>query len=477
MANTFSLGDVVLHVADLRLTRAGRTARVTRKAADILLALGAGPADGLTRDALMAAVWRDVVVDDAALKQHVYKLRTAFREVNPEGVYIETVPRGGYRLTMPLVPVDDTSGASEPDVADEPRPAADPVPHDRRSPASRLAMAVGILTITVGAAAAGLLGWRTWQAREEADGLVRNGFFRMRQSNAPGITAATEQFQRALQIRPGLPPAIAGLAEAYSRGSNQEFSHARDLAQEAVFRDPACARCQGVLGYILMTRDWRWAEAEHALREAIRLAPEDPQPAAWLAQWLTARGQVEAAVATAEEAVRLDPTQPGSLATLAAAQYFAGRPADALSAADRAAGVMPAFQPAHKWRYRAFLLLGNDLEAMKSRAWDVSSWSGDPAEVAVRRASRFAALLESGGRAKALGTFLRGVSEGRAVETFRYERAVWKMALDDSEGALEELEAALVSRPYDLMYVGVEPAFRRLRSDARFQAIVRHVLG
>lgn len=477
------VGHILVHVGDLQLVNGDRRARLTRRAVDILLALGAAGPDGLSRDALMRAVWRDVVVDDAAVKQHIYKLRAAFREVDGDEAYIETIPYGGYRLAMAMVPADKPAGAAEGTPAratDEPAPAvAERGAKTGTRPAWRRTwlVAAGLLVAAAVVPAAGVAGSRWVRERETMDRLVREGFVLMRRSNVPGIAAATERFEDALRLRPGYALAEAGLAEAYSRGSNRELAYARDLARQAVAKDPSCADCHGVLGYILMSREWRWREAEDAIRTALGLDPGNPQLQVWLAQCLAARGQLESAVSTAEEAVRLDPTRPGSLAALASTLYFAGRLADAVSAADKALGLQPSFQPAYKWRYRAFLLLGDDHEAMKSRAFDVSSWAGEPEDVAERRAGRFLGWLADGGRPRVLGMFLTGVSQGRAIDTFRYERAVWKMALHDRAGALEELEAALESRPYDLMYVAVEPAFQPLRSDARFQAIVRRVLG
>jgi hypothetical protein len=46
------------------------------------------------------------------------------------------------------------------------------------------------------------------------------------------------------------------------------------------------------------------------------------------------------------------------------------------------------------------------------------------------------------------------------------------MYLRDHGGALDELEAAYRLRHFNMMYVGVDPAFDPIRRDARFQKVL-----
>jgi hypothetical protein len=49
------------------------------------------------------------------------------------------------------------------------------------------------------------------------------------------------------------------------------------------------------------------------------------------------------------------------------------------------------------------------------------------------------------------------------------------MWIGEHENALTELEAAVRSKPYHLVYVAVDPSFAPLRSNARFQEVVKQV--
>ena len=67
------------------------------------------------------------------------------------------------------------------------------------------------------------------------------------------------------------------------------------------------------------------------------------------------------------------------------------------------------------------------------------------------------------------------VREGSPLAVHRYNRAIWSMWIGEREQALEELEAAVATKPYHLIYVAVDPVFAPLRGEARFQEVVRRV--
>lgn len=88
----------------------------------------------------------------------------------------------------------------------------------------------------------------------------------------------------------------------------------------------------------------RWRDAADAYREALRLAPDDPQLMADLADVLaTAQGgQLEGEPAQwVARALRLDPQQPKGLALAAMAAYRAGRHPEALARWQQLEAVSP----------------------------------------------------------------------------------------------------------------------------------------
>ena len=57
----------------------------------------------------------------------------------------------------------------------------------------------------------------------------------------------------------------------------------------------------------------------------------------------------------------------------------------------------------------------------------------------------------------------------------RYNRALWQAWIGEYDQALAELEAGVKSRPYQMIYTAVDPAFKSLRANPRFQKVVRDI--
>ena len=76
------------------------TVRVKPKSMAVFLALLERPGEVLSREELLAEVWRDTSVTDEVLTQSVAQLRRAFGDDPALPQVIETVPRVGYRLLV-----------------------------------------------------------------------------------------------------------------------------------------------------------------------------------------------------------------------------------------------------------------------------------------------------------------------------------------------------------------------------------------
>jgi DNA-binding winged helix-turn-helix (wHTH) protein/TolB-like protein/Tfp pilus assembly protein PilF len=85
------------------LRRGEETSRIEPKAMDVLLALAARAGEVVSREALLETVWPGVVVGDEALTQTIIKLRKALEDPPRAPIYIETIPKRGYRLIAPVV--------------------------------------------------------------------------------------------------------------------------------------------------------------------------------------------------------------------------------------------------------------------------------------------------------------------------------------------------------------------------------------
>lgn len=82
--------------------RDGAEVRLPPKAFDLLVALAGSRGHLLEKDDLLKQVWPDSFVEESSLAQHVSLLRKALQDGEDGTIYIETVPKSGYRFTVPV---------------------------------------------------------------------------------------------------------------------------------------------------------------------------------------------------------------------------------------------------------------------------------------------------------------------------------------------------------------------------------------
>jgi DNA-binding winged helix-turn-helix (wHTH) protein len=99
MRPVFSFGPFHLDSRARRLLRDGEPVAISDRHLDILIAFASHPGTVVSKDALIAAAWRDVAVGDNSLEQAISSLRRALGAKADGTPYIETLARRGYRFT------------------------------------------------------------------------------------------------------------------------------------------------------------------------------------------------------------------------------------------------------------------------------------------------------------------------------------------------------------------------------------------
>jgi adenylate cyclase len=122
--NCLTIGEWEFHVRSHELSRNGKTIRLEPRVAGLLLYLATHPGEPASRTALLEALWPGVVVSDEVLTNAVNKLRRAFGDdrVNPK--VIETIPKAGYRLLVPVHAQEPVATTSPAEPASQPMSGA-----------------------------------------------------------------------------------------------------------------------------------------------------------------------------------------------------------------------------------------------------------------------------------------------------------------------------------------------------------------
>jgi DNA-binding winged helix-turn-helix (wHTH) protein len=102
----FRLGPWRVDAAACELRNGDSVVRLRPKVMDLLAAFARNSGEVLSKHCLLDLVWPDVTVGDASLTVAVGELRDALGDDPDEPVFIETIPRRGYRMIVPVKPLD-----------------------------------------------------------------------------------------------------------------------------------------------------------------------------------------------------------------------------------------------------------------------------------------------------------------------------------------------------------------------------------
>jgi DNA-binding winged helix-turn-helix (wHTH) protein/tetratricopeptide (TPR) repeat protein len=97
-AVVYSFGRFALDAGQRVLARDGQPLHLTPRELDILAALVVRHGELVDKGWLLQEVWRGVCVEECNLSQHVAALRRVLEDDARQPIYIETVPRRGYRF-------------------------------------------------------------------------------------------------------------------------------------------------------------------------------------------------------------------------------------------------------------------------------------------------------------------------------------------------------------------------------------------
>jgi len=179
-------------------------------------------------------------------------------------------------------------------------------------------------------------------ASSEAYDLYLRGRFQLGKRGAASLRQAISYFEQAIGKDRDLAPAYSGLAAAQGMlplytSANVERLLADGLrnADRAIALDSNLADAWAARG-VLLTRGWRWSEAERDFRRAIAVDPRNAPAQRWLGELLTLRGRMPEAVTALQHAAQLEPGSPVVASALAQALALAGRGPEAVATAERA---------------------------------------------------------------------------------------------------------------------------------------------
>jgi serine/threonine-protein kinase len=293
------------------------------------------------------------------------------------------------------------------------------------------------------------------------------------------LLTAIEYFQSAISVDPSYAPAYAGLAECYGLlGSGtvgalppqEARRRAEEAAGKALEYDPELVEARIVMGYVKMY-DWDWAAAEQEFKRAIELNPNNANAHTYYSRYLTSIGRVDEAVAEMDRAQELDPLSLAISAQRGFVLEMARRYDDVIEGLSR----VIAQDPNH---YQAHMILGRAYAAKGRREEAISTL--ERATVLSKRSSGALGFLGmayglAGRKDEARKILHELLKQNRRGYVSPVAVANVYTGLGARDQAFDWLEKAYQERSYYLAYLKVSPASDPLRTDPRFDDMLRRI--
>ncbi len=289
---------------------------------------------------------------------------------------------------------------------------------------------------------------------------------------------ALGHFQQAVDKDSSYALAYAGLADSYVLlGWNSylppkdAFPKGKAAAMTALQLDPGLGEAHTSLAAVLWLYDWRWPEAHAEFKRSLQLSPAYPTANHWHAEYVMTMGRQVEAIAKMKNSQELDPLSLIINVAIGWASYMARRYDEAIEQLRRTAELDPNYPVTYWILGLLYRITGRYELAITAGEKSVNLSGGSP----LMRAA-LAHTYGISGRAKEALQVLDDLTKlAKHKYVAPHFLAGIHIALGENDRAIEYLEKSYMEHSHWLIYLHIDPSMDALRSDPRFQDLLRRV--
>jgi eukaryotic-like serine/threonine-protein kinase len=293
-----------------------------------------------------------------------------------------------------------------------------------------------------------------------------------------GFYKAIGYFQQAVEKDPSYALAYTGLAESYVLlGWNSylppkdAFPKGKAAAMTALQLDSGLGEAHTPLAAALWLYDWQWQDAQTEFKRGLELNPTYPTANHWHAEYVMTMGRQVEAIAKMKNSQELDPLSLIINVAIGWASYMARRYDEAIEQLLRTVELDPNYPVTYWILGLLYRITGRYELAITAGEKGVNLSGGSP----MMRAA-LAHTYRISGRAKEALQVLDDLTKlAKHKYVAPHFLAGIYIGLGENERAIDYLEKSYEEHSHWLIYLHIDPSMDALRSNPRFQDLLRRV--
>ena len=308
--------------------------------------------------------------------------------------------------------------------------------------------------------------------------LYLKGRYSWNKRTAEGLNKGAEYFQQAINQDPNYALAYAGLADSFillglygELPPDESLLKGKAAAVKALEIDGRLAEAHTSLAGLRFFYEWDWLTAESEFKRALELGPHQPTAHLWYCEYLELMGRHDEALAEIKQARETDPLSLIVNTTEGWLFYSARQYDQAIAAYRKTLEMEPGFGSAH-------FRLGEAYEQKSQYGEAIAEFKQALAfspDSKIRMAALGHAYAVAGQKGEARKILKELRESSRKEYLSPYYVGLVHAGLNDKDQAFEHLERAYQDRSTVMVFLKLDPRFDSLRSDARFDSLLKRL--
>ena len=312
----------------------------------------------------------------------------------------------------------------------------------------------------------------------EAYVLYLRGLFFWNKWSPEGLRRAETLFRRAIEEDPAYAPAYAGLADCLSVprylgliSPIQVMAEVRRTVEKALALDDSLPLAWWVLGISELLYHWNWVEAEKAFHRAVEVSPSDARGYVGLGYASAVQGRLDEGIERMLQGTKLDPLSPIWTYGAGMIYHWMGKEAEARDQLTQSLEIEPKFLVSRLVLGEVYAAVGRPQDAILEFE-QAASDSGNHPYALGYLGYAYATLGWRRQMEKVLSR-LRELAAQKYVPPLAM--ALVYLGARDWDMAFCWLNRAVDEREPRMTHLKVDPFYKPLQSDDRFQCLLRRI--